>query len=94
MSRIIEELDVICQFKSDGEILPIKFRFMNEDGYYKEYKVSGYRKIQINSVHTTDDGITIGPNDKLYRCRVIDDGRILEVRMYFSVNQCKWRLAI
>ena len=32
MSRIIDEVDVICQHKADGSIIPLRLRFMNEDG--------------------------------------------------------------
>ena len=34
MSKIINEVDVICEHKADGSVIPLKFRFMNEDGEY------------------------------------------------------------
>ena len=39
MSRVIETVDVICQHKSNGEVIPLRFRLMNEDGQYESYAV-------------------------------------------------------
>ncbi len=38
-------VDVICQFKKDGSIVPIKFRVLTEDGEYQEFtvEIKGYR---------------------------------------------------
>ena len=35
MSRVIDTVDVICQHKSNGEVIPLRFRLMNEDGRTK-----------------------------------------------------------
>lgn len=33
-----KSLDVICQFKKDGTIIPLKIRLQDEDGEYQSYK--------------------------------------------------------
>lgn len=94
MSKVIEEVDVICQYKSNGEVIPIKFRFMNEDGIYEEYSVKGYKTIERAESVTTKDGIYVIPKDKIFECKieVLDVSKV--VRLYFSTMQTKWRLVI
>ncbi|MCR4695501.1 MAG: hypothetical protein K5773_09335 [Pseudobutyrivibrio sp.] len=48
MSAIVrneEPIEVICQFKQDGTIIPRKMRVSDEDGLYQEYTVRGYRRM-------------------------------------------------
>ena len=94
MSRVIEEVDVICQYKSDGEIIPIKFRFMNDDGVYEEYAVKRYRLIQKNMSITTNDGIYVIPDDRIFECKIDVLNISKVVRLYLSTRTIKWRLAI
>ncbi len=94
MSRVIEEVDVICQYKADGEIIPIKFRFMNDDGLYEEYTVKGYRTIERKMSQTTSDGIYVIPDDRIFECKIEILNISKVVRLYFSTRTVKWRLAL
>ena len=40
----LKSLDVICQFKKDGTIIPLKIRLQDEDGEYQSYMVKSYRQ--------------------------------------------------
>ncbi|WP_026658191.1 hypothetical protein [Butyrivibrio sp. AC2005] len=57
MRRIIDEVDVICQHKADGSIIPMRIRFMNEDGQYETYTVRGFREVEKKGTHTTEDRV-------------------------------------
>ncbi len=57
MSKIIEEVDVICQHKSNGSILPLRILFKNDDGEYETYTFKGFREAEKKDTHTTADGI-------------------------------------
>ena len=35
MKKKFDKIDVICEHKHDGTIIPIKFRLMNEDGLWE-----------------------------------------------------------
>ncbi len=39
MSKIINDVDVICEMKPSGDVIPMKFRIQNEDGEYETYIV-------------------------------------------------------
>ena len=45
MGRVIDKVDVICEYKADGKVIPMRFRLINEDGVYEAYTIKGYRQI-------------------------------------------------
>ncbi len=95
MSKVIDSVDVICQHKSNGEIIPIRFRLMNEDGEYENYTIKGYRPITHQGAYTTPDGIFVsGCTTLIYECVVVVLNFKKTVRLYFETRNCKWKLAI
>lgn len=94
MSKVIDKVDVICQHKADGEIIPLRFRLMNEDGMYETYTIKGYRQIFRKDVYTTPDGLTVCSSDNVYECRVVILEMYRTVRLYFNKLNCHWRIAI
>ena len=38
-----QKIDMICQHKADVTIIPIKFRMVDDDGLFQEYKIKAYR---------------------------------------------------
>ncbi len=40
-----KSLDVICQHKKDGNIIPIKIRLQDEDGLYQVFAIKSYHCI-------------------------------------------------
>jgi len=94
MSRVIDKLDVICQHKADGEIIPIRFRLMNEDGEYETYKISGFRNISQPGTYTTPDGLYVSGSTYIFECQVIILDYKKIIRLYFDKSQCKWKMVI
>ena len=94
MSKVIDKVDVICQINADGEVKPMRFRLMNEDGVYETYTIKGYRQIFRKDVYTTPDGLTVCSSDNVYECRVLILEMYRTVRLYFNRNNCHWRIAI
>ena len=39
------KVDVICQHSSDGNIMPLKIRFEDEDGQWQTYIIKEYKDI-------------------------------------------------
>ena len=39
-----KSIDVICQHKQDGNIIPLKIRLQDEDGEYQAFVVKSYRR--------------------------------------------------
>ncbi len=59
MRKIIHEVDVSCRHNADGTIVPLRLRFMNEDGEYETYTIKGCREAAKKGTHTTEDGIYV-----------------------------------
>ncbi|WP_408072637.1 hypothetical protein [Butyrivibrio sp. JL13D10] len=95
MSKIINEVDVICEHKADGSIIPLRLRFMNEDGEYETYTVKGYRPAEKKGTHTTEDGIYVGDSTFIFECLIIVAGIKRVFRVYYDPKiNTKWRLAV
>ena len=66
MSRVIDKVDVICEHKADGNIIPMRFRLMNDDGVYEAYtiKKKGGRLLDNTEVFDIYEGDKIN-NDEI-----------------------------
>lgn len=95
MSKIIDEVDVISEHKSDGSIIPLRLRFMNDDGEYETYTIKGYREAEKKGTHTTQDGVYVGDATFVFECLVITAGMKRIIRLYYDPRiNSKWKLAI
>ncbi|WP_026659783.1 hypothetical protein [Butyrivibrio sp. AC2005] len=95
MSKIINEVDVICEHKADGSIIPLRLRFMNEDGEYQTFTIKGFREAEKKGAHTTEDGIYVADSAFIFECLIIAAGMKRVIRIYYDPRiNSKWRLAI
>ncbi len=94
MSRVIDNVDVICEHKADGNVIPLRFRIVNDDGEYETYSIKGYRQLFRKDVYTTPDGVTVSSRDRVFECRIIILDMYKTVRLYFNITNCSWRIAI
>ena len=95
MGKIIDEVDVICDHKSDGSIIPLRLRFMNEDGEYETFNIKGYRQVTNKGSYTTEDGLYITGSTFLFECMIIAMNSRRIIRLYYEPSvKTKWRLAI
>jgi hypothetical protein len=96
VKKVFDKVDVICEHKHDGTIIPIKFRLMNEDGLWEVYSIKSYKPNNNNSTHTTKDGIYVSSTTEIYECKVVIFGLERTVRLYHSQkgSLTEWQLAI
>jgi len=95
MRKIIDEVDVICRHNADGTIVPLRLRFMNEDGEYETYTIKGCREAEKKGTHTAEDGIYVSDSTFIFECLIISFGAKRIVRAYYDPRiSVKWRLAI
>ncbi len=40
---VVNKVDVICEHKSDGSVIPLRFQIVDEDGVYQRFTVKGYK---------------------------------------------------
>jgi hypothetical protein len=94
MSRVIDKVDVICEYKSDGSMIPMRFRLMNEEGAYEVYTIKGYRILHKSESYITPDGVMVCSKDRVFECRVLILDMYRTVRLYFNADRSAWKIAI
>ena len=87
-------VDVICQHKADGGIVPIKIRVKDNEGEYQAYVIKAYKEIKNKGTYTTADGIYVTDQDLLFDCRITDFGRLKPIRLYYNIQTSTWSLGV
>ena len=88
------DVDVICQFNKDGDIMPIKIRVTDDDGELQEYAIKGYKIIDCDVEAESPDGVHFGPEIRAFECKIIDFGREKYIRLYFQPRTCTWFMTV
>ena len=95
MSKVIDKVDVIAEFKSDCTIIPMRFRMINEDGEYVSFTIKAYKQVPKKGTYTTEDGVYICNEDLVvFQCKIIVLNTERFVRLYFFKQRSSWRLGI
>ncbi len=91
---VINKVDVICEHKSDGSIIPIRFQILDEDGSYQRFTVKGYRLNEITGAFTSRDHLFVTNDTKIFECKIEVLGYKKTVRLYFFANNMQWKLGV
>jgi hypothetical protein len=89
-----EKLDVICEHKSDGDIIPLRIRIRNEDGEYHVFSIREYRDLSHRGTYTTGDGVFVTNNTLVYECHIEVFGTQKTVKLYYEPHRSLWRYTI
>ena len=84
LKKVFDKIDVICQIKADGSVIPLKFRLKNEDGIYETYSIKSYKPIPKKGAYTTSDGLYVCDRTDIFECRVHLMGLERTVRLYYD----------
>ena len=88
--KMVEELDVICQHKSDGTIIPLRIRIKDEEGEYQTYTIKGYKDLSYKGAYQMPNGVTV-TNDMLsYECMIHVFGRPQRLWLLYSLTRNQW----
>ena len=82
-----QSLDVICQHKMDGNIVPLKIRLQDEDGEYQAFTVKAFRCTNLNK--------TINPamNPTLFfECKIVAFGEERRIGISYSFRDGLWKV--
>ncbi len=89
-----QKIDMICQHKSDGTIIPIKFRMIDDDGLYQEYKIKAYKDMTYKGevFRLEDAGLVHSSVIVPFECRIESFGRDMVVNIYYNSDERIWVL--
>ena len=89
-----KNIDMICQHKADGTIIPIRIRMLDEDGAYQEYKIHAYKdltykgapldNLNASKVHTSG----IYP----FECKIESFGHVHVIKVFYNSYEHTWKL--
>ena len=82
-----KSLDVICQFKKDGTIIPLKIRLQDEDGEYESYMVKSYRQSGMSASAKPPHYSTV-----MFECKINAFGRDRIVGISFNYCDGLWKV--
>ena len=83
-------IDVICQHKTDGSIIPIKIKLQDEDGEFQIFRISAFRPLIEGGVHVMPNGVKMGNHIWSYECRIHVFGALRTVFLIYNTNDGKW----
>ncbi|MCR5784118.1 MAG: hypothetical protein K6G40_00555 [Eubacterium sp.] len=82
-----KSLDVICQHKKDGNIVPLKIRLQDEDGEYQSFVVKAYRCTNLSK--------TIDPRrvpTVMFECKIQAFGHERIIGISYSFTDGLWKV--
>lgn len=89
-----QKIDMICQHKADGTIIPIKFRMVDDDGLYQEYEIKGYKDLSFKGklINLEDAGLVHSSVIVPFECRIESFGRDMVINIYYNSDERIWVL--
>ena len=86
-------IEVICQHKTDGRILPIKIKFADEDGEYQVYRVLSFRECAPGEAsYTLPNEINATRILRRFDCRIHVFSKEKTVILLYNTTTGKWDL--
>ena len=87
-----QQIDVICQFKKDGTIIPIKMRLQDENGETQSYVIQGYIEYPPGSNYTIPGGFSATNTIHVFKCKILCFGTEKILYIYYNSSNSTWSL--
>ena len=90
--RIPRKVDVICQHSSDGTVIPLRIRLMDDDGEMQIYNIQEYKDISHKGCYTTPDGIYVTKPDFVFECKIVVIDTVKRISLYYCPSSAVWTM--
>ncbi len=87
------KVDVIFQQSYSGEVIPLKIRVHEEDGEMYTYSIRSFRENKLGNSYTTEDGIFVSGDTRIFECIIVNSGMEKRIRLYFECKDSHWIFA-
>ena len=91
--RYDKTLDVICMMGGDGTIIPIRIRFVDEEGAVQVHSIKEYKDLSHRGTFTNPDGVFITNEMMVFLCKVVTFGREQRIMLYYDAGKSKWMMS-
>ncbi len=87
-----QPIDVICQHRKDGEIIPMRLRLCDDDGEPHAFTIKSYKDLSHKGAYVTPDGMYVTNNILVFECRIEVFGVRRLVRLYYNQTNNIWEI--
>ena len=94
MVKSEQTVDVICQHKQDGTIIPIKIRLKDEDEVYHEFVVKSYRILSHPGQYKLPSQIMTTSHRWSFECKILVLEREIRVKLLYNACEGQWRIRL
>ena len=94
VSDVNKNIEMICQHKTDGTIIPIKIRMLDDDGAYQEYKIRAYKDMRYkgDTFELPDAGRIHTSLIYPFECKIECFGRERTIKLFYNSYERTWKL--
>ena len=94
-TSVNKNIDMICQHKADGTIIPMKIRMLDDDGAYQEYKIRAYKDLSYKGkfFEMPDVGMVHSSGIYPFECKIESFGRERVLRLFYNSYDHTWKLS-
>ena len=85
-------IDVICQYTTNGTIIPLRIRVKDEDGSYQTFTIKAYKELSSPNSYQSPYGTAVHGHIWTFECKiqVLDVTRRLT--LFFNSYDNLWKI--
>ena len=97
MGNIMEQnqfVDVICQHRTNGTIIPLRIRVKDEDGIHQEYNIKSYKDLTHVGSYSLPNGIMVSSSNHIhyFECKILVFNQYRLLKLFYNAYDCRWRI--
>ena len=93
MSRT-KPVDVICQHLTDGTVIPMRIRVVDEEGERRVFNISAYKDLSGQGARTMPDGIYVSNDIMVFECHIVIQDQRKSLYLYYFPAKMQWAISI
>ncbi len=86
-------IDMLCFIRSDGTMVPVRFRMADDDGLMQEYKVKSYKDLSDRGSFEMPNGVVATSSIFPFTCKIDCFGCEKELMLYYNCFDHVWTIA-
>lgn len=86
------KVDVICQHCSDGMIMPMKVRIIDDDGEFQVYAIKSYKIVSQPGEYAMPSGITSTTHTWQFECKIMVFEMEKRIRLFYNAYENHWKV--
>lgn len=85
--------DVICQYKMDGTVIPLKIRVEDDDGEYQTYQIKSYKYLSASGELKMPNEVNCQSTQPLaFECKIQVFTMTTRIMLYYSRIENRWKV--